>query len=462
MKKNKLLSHILLLGCGTLSTHTMAALPTNAILNFEPGVVNCNIGGTPPDACTYGVTNVTGSYFGMDLSGNGAIENNSASNERHEITANANVLLGTTQPASGSHTSAPNGTESPGIDLPWSFGGNTGMHLTNKAVTIISDTGAGTATLDMEGWGVTWNAIPFIAMGGCQYGDPANNGGFSPCDNDQNGSDELVNTGVAALTCYTDAGLSIIGTCAEGDYFELNHSANVPAGDPSGFDGVYYTTYLVGTISTPPPFDTDATSSGPGTIATAAGSVDGRISIEDLTNQGVAADSGYSYSGGLFDFVLTGTGATARVVIPLTAPVPANALYRKYINASWSTYIADGTNLIATAAKVSGSCPAVGDAAYNHTNGLVEADECLQLTIEDGGVYDADGLVNGSISDPGGIATQDIVFVDTRVAGTDGCNMSGKTAHLNERADWLLVALFISGLAILSFHRRRSDRANKQ
>jgi len=458
MQTKKLLTSALLLSCGSLiSTQAMATMPANAILDFDAGITTCTVGAdaaTLPTGCLYNITETSGSYFGMDLSGNGSIENASASNERHAITANANVILGTTQPASGSHSSAPNGSESPGIDLPWSFAGNTGMHLTNKAITILTDTGAGTVTLDMEGWGVTWNAIDYIAMGGCQFGDPANNGGASPCDKaPTDGTDDYTNTGIATVNCFTDAALSIAGTCAEGDYFELNHSANVPVGDPSGFDGVYYTAYLVGTISTPPVFETSAAGVAPGSAAITAGSADGRISIQDLTDQGVSADTGYSFSGGLFDFVLTGTNPTEQIVIPLTAPVPANALYRKYINASWTTFAADANNLIASAAKVSGTCPAVASAAYDHTNGLVEGDECLQLTIEDDGPYDANGAA-GTIADPGGVATQDIVFVDTRVSGTDGCSMSSTPVNARNHADWWLVAGFLTMLGLFRLRNK--------
>lgn len=107
-------------------------------------------------------------------------------------------------------------TEVPGIDEPWAFFGNTGMHFTNSAVTDLTGAGA-TRNLDMSGWRVTWNGIPSINMGGGATG---------------------------TLVCETDA-------CADGDTYTLDYSAVVPVGDPSGFGGVSYQLHLEGTISIP-------------------------------------------------------------------------------------------------------------------------------------------------------------------------------------------------------------------
>ena len=47
-------------------------------------------------------------------------------------------------------------------------------------------------------------------------------------------------------------------------------------------------------------------------------------------------------------------------------------------------------------------CPAPESELYEE--GLTVGDVCLQLYIEDGGANDSDGIANGVIEDPGGIA----------------------------------------------------------
>ncbi|VAW58714.1 hypothetical protein MNBD_GAMMA11-773 [hydrothermal vent metagenome] len=186
-------------------------------------VVSC-VFGTPIDPatgeCPNPAGNVTGQVGSFFQLGGGTTN----------LTNNQGVILGATQLASGSHAGAPNGTESPSIDVPWEFSSNTGMHQSVSPITVISQT-----ELDFAGWNVTWNGIPSIAMGGCQGGDPANNGGFSGCDTDQDGVDDNFNTGIATVTI-------------TGDTYVLDYFANVPAGDPSGFGGAGYTLRLEGAI----------------------------------------------------------------------------------------------------------------------------------------------------------------------------------------------------------------------
>jgi len=130
------------------------------------------------------------------------------------------IVLGTTQPASGSHSGSPDGSESPSIDDAWFFFFNTGLSQTTSNVTIISDDGNGNVELDFSGWNVTWNGIPSIPMGsGAFAGNPE---------------------GTAIVTCGN--------TCENGDNYVLDYSATVPVGDPSGFGGVPYALHLEGTI----------------------------------------------------------------------------------------------------------------------------------------------------------------------------------------------------------------------
>ncbi len=134
------------------------------------------------------------------------------------------IVLGTTQPASGSHSGNINGSESPNIDDAWYFFFNTGMSQTTSNVTIKSDDGNGNVELDFSGWNVTWNGIPSIPMGSGAYaGNPE---------------------GTAIVTCGN--------TCENGDTYVLDYSATVPVGDASGFGGVPYALHLQGTITAAP------------------------------------------------------------------------------------------------------------------------------------------------------------------------------------------------------------------
>jgi len=215
-----LLSHSLLLAIlGAVQTEAQAALPADAILTFDPGQTICLAGGTPPN-CDFFLQDVTGSYFAMDFNGDGTFE----ANEKTAIEKNEGVRIGDIQPASGSHPGSPDGSELPSIDMPWLFFGNTGMHQTTLPVVIVNgDDGAGdnTASLDFSGWGVTWNGIPNILLGGDSANFPSE-------------------TGVAILNC--------LSGCDIGDDFSLDHLAHVPLDDPSGFGGVFYTVHLEGVI----------------------------------------------------------------------------------------------------------------------------------------------------------------------------------------------------------------------
>ena len=186
-----------------------AALPADAILAFDPGQTVCLVGGAPPN-CDFFLQDVTGSYFAMDINNDGAFDGN----EKIAIERDEGVRLGDVQPASGSHSGAPDGSELSSIDMPWSFFGNTGMHQTTLQVVIVGGddgTGDNTASLDFSGWGVTWNGISNIPLGGDSLNFP--------------------DTGVAILNCSSGCGI--------GDDFSLDYFAHVPIDDPSGFGGVF-------------------------------------------------------------------------------------------------------------------------------------------------------------------------------------------------------------------------------
>ena len=194
---------------GTVSFTAQAALTTGAVLSIDTGVKECSIGGTFPN-CTYGVSDVTsGSYFSMDTNSDGSVPGN----EKTVLTMNDGIAIGTSQAATGSHSGSPDGSESPGIDAPWLFFSNTGMHFSNSNVNA-TDNGGGNFSLDFSGWNVTWNGIAAINMG---------------------------SGGTASLVCSTVA-------CSAGATYVLDYAAVVPDGDPSGFGNVAYTLHLEGTV----------------------------------------------------------------------------------------------------------------------------------------------------------------------------------------------------------------------
>ena len=196
MKKVLLVSAVATALTAGISTSANATLAADAVLDFDNGNVICILGGTAPDACNHGVTNTLGSYFGMDTSGNGTIENG----EKNALTsAGTGLTLGSAQGAGD-------------IDLTWSFGGNPGNH-TSPGQTVSSASGA-SATINMSGWNVFWNG------GNIDMGQGAD----------------------ATVTCAVD--------CAEGDTFTLDYAATVPSG---GFEGFFYTLHLTGTVASAVP-----------------------------------------------------------------------------------------------------------------------------------------------------------------------------------------------------------------
>jgi len=150
-----------------------------------------------------------------------------------------------------------------------------------------------------------------------------------------------------------------------------------------------------------------------GDIAFAAGSDSAQVSVADIANFGdgeggpgtASAQDILPNSGGYFDFEITGlpiAGSSARVVIPQFEPLPSGARYRKYhpIN-GWNDFVEDANNSLSSAPGLPGRCPLPRDVAY--TPGLTVGDFCVQLTIEDGGPNDTDGIINHVIEDPGQI-----------------------------------------------------------
>ncbi|WP_413283683.1 tandem-95 repeat protein [Vibrio sp. MA40-2] len=135
--------------------------------------------------------------------------------------------------------------------------------------------------------------------------------------------------------------------------------------------------------------------------------VDNQTGGTQLLTSELITDSSAANIGGIFDFVAYGLptpGQSYQIALPQRLPVPASAVYRKYSEASgWIDFQIDADNYISSSAGEEGYCPPPGSSMWSE--GLTEGHWCVQLTIEDGGPNDDDGLANGTIVDPGGVAT---------------------------------------------------------
>ncbi|ABC29956.1 RTX toxins and related Ca2+-binding protein [Hahella chejuensis KCTC 2396] len=167
-----------------------------------------------------------------------------------------------------------------------------------------------------------------------------------------------------------------------------------------------------------------------------------RLEPEELqTLPDIRTDDLFEPLGGVFDFEvheLPTLGQSVRVVLPQDQPLPANGVYRKFQNNSWTTFVVDANNALHSAPGNPGYCPPPGDDSWE--TGLISGYYCLQLTIEDGGPNDADGLVNAAVEDPGVVAVDKRTpsDIESEGGGSGGGAINGT----------LLLALL--GLSILS------------
>ena len=147
-----------------------------------------------------------------------------------------------------------------------------------------------------------------------------------------------------------------------------------------------------------------------GTVALGAGDNNVSITEEEIAALTDGGDASYDYPADLIDFAATGAefGHVYMLTVPLSIAIPEGAVYRKYSAVGgWANFVENATNAVNSAMAVEGTCP-VGNSTY--TPGLTAGDTCLQLLLEDGGPNDADGVGNGTLVDPGGLA---IKFVGT-------------------------------------------------
>ncbi|WP_206747258.1 putative Ig domain-containing protein [Enterovibrio norvegicus] len=118
----------------------------------------------------------------------------------------------------------------------------------------------------------------------------------------------------------------------------------------------------------------------------------------------VIPDTAVTNIGGLFDFITSGMeseGDSIAIVVPQVSPIPGNAVYRKLVNGSWTTFVEGPDDAISSSQGAEGFCPAVNSTLWQ--SGLNVGHWCVKLTIKDGGMNDEDGIENKSVQDPGGV-----------------------------------------------------------
>lgn len=172
-----------------------------------------------------GIAYATDALLSIDTGSNFTMEVSPGFHLPTSITGLPGSGINTVAPSSlssGSHGGAPDGSESPTIDNPWSFFTNTGMHGSTGQLTMTPD-GANGATMDMSGWYVHWNNVQIDMSSGAWGSNPS---------------------GVADITCSSV-------NCDSGTY-TLTYTATVPDDGSTNFGNVHYGLNLVGTISSVP------------------------------------------------------------------------------------------------------------------------------------------------------------------------------------------------------------------
>ncbi|WP_189608066.1 beta strand repeat-containing protein [Saccharospirillum salsuginis] len=177
-----------------------------------------------------------------------------------------------------------------------------------------------------------------------------------------------------------------------------------------------------------------------------------RLTDDDIAEQAdIGPDTVFDHSGGIFDFEihdLPTLGQSVRIVVPQSNPLPEGGVYRKFQDGDWRTFVEDANNELHSAPGNPGYCPPPGDESWEA--GLQNGYYCVQLTIEDGGPNDADGLVNGAVVDPGAVGIPKATTpTDPTVSFNSGGQSKGGTVG------WLLSLLTVL-LVVSTRHGKRN------
>jgi hypothetical protein len=237
------------LAIGTASFSAQASLSSSVVLQFDSGITQC----ISNDCTNFGTDVTAGSWFGIDADANNTI----SPQEKTAIAPHDGLHIGFTTQVPNSHSGDPFGasnnytgtalvqvgmgtdgnpiyetqtiTEMPGVDEPWLFFSNTGMHYLTAPVTVVQDNGT-QKYLDFSGWVWSWGG----------YNVPMGNGAWSAGTGFYNSGN-----GVARILCSTSS-------CSQTSSFTLDYFATIPNGDPSALGGVKYALHLEGQVSAVP------------------------------------------------------------------------------------------------------------------------------------------------------------------------------------------------------------------
>ncbi len=161
-------------------------------------------------------------------------------------------------------------------------------------------------------------------------------------------------------------------------------------------------------------------------------------------------------------------GQSVTLNIPQTAPLPpgGSLTVEMFKAGEWTPFVITATDYFASAQRIpqTGSdfayCP-----RYGYSSGLTTGHECLQITIQDGGINDADGIANGTIRFLGGVFTTlvaepptapspDPSDVDTSPEEIEGQRNDGGTGG-GGAMNWPLL-LLLALLSAMTRQRRRT------
>ena len=197
-----------------------------------------------------------------------------------------------------------------------------------------------------------------------------------------------------------------------------------------------------------------------GEIAVASGASGVLIGLTDVRQHGGAggaavsnATTDYTFISSLLNFEIFGLNQqieTVDVVVPLSSAIQKGVILRKYNSSGWFDFVIDDLNLLSSADGSDGTCPPPGSKLY--IEGLNTGDLCLQLTIQDGGANDADGVRNYVVVDPGGLALEPEPE-EEEVSVDPNASASGRVGSISL---WTVISL--CGLYGWVHIRRRKER----
>ena len=151
---------------------------------------------------------------------------------------------------------------------------------------------------------------------------------------------------------------------------------------------------------------------------------------------------GYLYPAGLFDLEIhsIASDGVAHLVIPVDGGIPDGAHVRRRDTATgqWQDVELTESDRVLSFGNSTEACPEPLHSRY--VPGLTNGAHCLQLTIADGGINDADGSINGVVSLAVGIAVESLAL-PTIAAQNTPRNAGG---HITERGEQVVLAFSLN------------------